>query len=540
MVSLWGSKKDDQVRTENGDHAQQENDRHSPVRDYGRRSQEPEPDERTRLLPREGNGYLSPDDPAVSPYNLWTVRALRGLSVFFLAISFVWWVFLLVSIFVSPPLMHNRGSGFFDFSYTSLTVGYIIIGLLFFSVPSRPMLIWGAVLSVLLFIDTLIIVSAPRIRVEEGWVGIASVIWATLISIYNILQNRYVAWGKKEEEERLTGREETRRTLAEWIAVMVELVIMGIIAIVVLLMTATLILRARDASLAPPGKKYYVDGDKYQVHVACVGNITAQEDKQSPTILIEGGEGPVEDSLQPWIDELYQHGTIDRYCYWDRPGFAWSDNAPSPHSAGMAADALSEALAIAGEEGPWILVSAGVGSIYSRIFSSRHLRDVQGLFLIDPLHEDFLSQIGKPGRGFLLWVRGIISPLGLDRLAGAIFKGRTREDRVFGQSAYQGGRFIKAKLQENLVAESMTASEIASARHIQTRDTPLVIASSGIEVRKSEKWAKRQEDLGQITDNLIAWDVIKHAPHEVWKTSDGRKIMEARLGDLLRAVKDEA
>lgn len=66
MVSLWGSKKDDQGRAENGDHAQQDNDRHSPARDYGRRSQEPEPDERTRLLPREGNGYLSPDDPAVS------------------------------------------------------------------------------------------------------------------------------------------------------------------------------------------------------------------------------------------------------------------------------------------------------------------------------------------------------------------------------------------------------------------------------------------------------------------------------------------
>lgn len=66
MVSLWGSKKDGQGRAENGEHAREENDHQSPARDYGRRSQEPEPDERTRLLPRDGNGYLSPDDPAVS------------------------------------------------------------------------------------------------------------------------------------------------------------------------------------------------------------------------------------------------------------------------------------------------------------------------------------------------------------------------------------------------------------------------------------------------------------------------------------------
>lgn len=52
-----------------------------------------EPDERTRLLPQEQNyqhanptnrdGFLSPDDPAVSPYNLWSVRAMRVLTLIF-------------------------------------------------------------------------------------------------------------------------------------------------------------------------------------------------------------------------------------------------------------------------------------------------------------------------------------------------------------------------------------------------------------------------------------------------------------------------
>ncbi|KAL2849125.1 hypothetical protein BJY01DRAFT_148971 [Aspergillus pseudoustus] len=515
MVSLFQRHKNDNRGGESEDHEQHP------------------PDERTRLLPRENDGYLSPDDPAVSPYNLWSVRALRGLSSAFLAVSFVWWTFLLVSLFVSAPALHTRGSGFFAFAYTTLTVGYLLFGLIFFSVPSKPMTIWGVVLAIFLFIDMIITVAVPRIRVEEGWVGIATVVWATIVAIYNIIQNRYVAWGKREEEERLTGREETRRSLREWLAVFAETFFMAIIAIISILFMITLILRARDASLKAPGQKYYVSARNYQVHLNCVGNTTSNNDY--PTILIEGGDGPVEHTLQPFIDELHQKGAIPRYCYWDRPGMAWSDNAPSPFSAGMASDALSEALALADEEGPWVLVSAGVGGIYSRIFASRHLLEVEGIFLIDPLHEDYLDGIARPGRGFALWLRGILSPLGLDRIFGAIFRGRTREDRVFGRSAYQTGKYIRAKLQENLVAGSMTRSEIQAARHVQMADTPLTVVSSGVKVDGDKKWASKQEDLTGITENLRSWDIVKDAPHEVWRTTEGRRVLEKRLREMVSA-----
>jgi pimeloyl-ACP methyl ester carboxylesterase len=441
-------------------------------------------------------------------------------------------VFLLVSIFVTPPLMYNRGSGFTDFSYTTLTVGNLIVSLLFFTIPSKPMIMWNAVLALLLLVDMIVILAVPRIRLEEGWVGIASIMWAVLISGYNVAQVYFVEKGKEEEEERLTGRVETRRSLFEWVSVFVETIVLGVIALVAILLTATLILRARDASLEPPGKRYLVKNGRFEVHLACVGSIS-DPDSKTPTIMVEAGERPSEHSLLAFIHNAYRNGTIERYCYWDRPGFGWSDNAPSPHSAGMATDALSEALALAGEEGPWILVSAGVGSIYSRIFASRHIHDVKGLFMIDPTHEDQLQQIGKAGRGFVLWGRGIISPLGLDRLAGAIFKGRTREDRVYGKVSYQNGKYIKAKLQENLVAESMTSSEIASAKNIQIPDTPLVVVSSGVEVRKNEKWAKQQEEMTKVTDNLVSWDVVRGAKHEVWTSWEGRKVLERRLGEIV-------
>ncbi|KAI6831682.1 hypothetical protein KC340_g2245 [Hortaea werneckii] len=537
-MSLWGSRKK-QNGTQEGaeDDESHGGDMPPPSRRSGG-SRSREPTERDRLLPANNrpphaDGYLDPDDPAVSPYNLWTVRFLRFFTFLFLALTFLWWVLLLVSIFVSPPGLNTRGSGFFDFSYSCLTLGLLLCSLLFFNAPSLAMRICQGIVGIVLLIDLIIIVSVARLRIEEGPPGIASLVWAIFISGWCIMTDRVVTWGKKEEEERLTGRPETRRTLKEWLEVLVATVILVVYIIITVLMTATLVLRARDTTLEMDGERYYVDGDKYQVHLACIGQPEVNGTRV-PTILLEAGEDPLEYDFEHWAYAAYKNGTIDRYCYWDRPGYAWSDNAPSPHSAGMSADNLAEALAKAGEEGPWILVSSGYGSVVSRIFSARNFRNVVGIMLVDPLHEDLLYRIANPSRGFLLWAWGIISPLGIQRIGGALFKGRTREDRVYGREAYQGGRFIKAQLQENLVADSLTKSEVASARTIQATDTPLVVISSGIHVRSDEDWRRKQEDLTKITGNLVAWEVVNKAPHYVWQTYNGRQVMEKRLGELVK------
>ncbi|KAK3044958.1 hypothetical protein LTS18_014938, partial [Coniosporium uncinatum] len=359
----------------------------------------------------------------------------------------------------------------------------------------------------------IIILAVPRIRVEEGWPGIASVVWAALIAVYCVITDRVVAWGKREEEERLTGRPETRRTLKEWLAIFVATAILVIYIVITILMTATLTIRAIDAGLKFEGERYYVDGNKYQVHLACFGEKT-----KKPTIMLEAGENPSEYDFEHWIYGAQTNGTIDRYCYWDRPGYAWSDNAPSPHSAGMSSDALSEALARAGEQGPWISVSAGIGSITARIWAARHPHDVMGIMMVDPLHEDLLHRIASPSRGFVLWGWGVISPLGITRIGGALFKGRNSRDRVYGRNAYQGGKFIKAQLQENLVADSLSKNEVASARTIQDRKVPVGIVSSGISVKIDKEWERKQEDLGKITDNFVDWTVVNKAPHQVWAT----------------------
>lgn len=526
MKSLWGGSREDPQGSPNSNPGSAGNSQR------GGRDSAP-PNEHTRLLPNrvESASFLSPDDPAVSPYNLWSIRITRIVTILFTLITLVWWVVLLVSAFVTPPGLHVRGSGFFPFSYASLALANLLFSLVFFAVPAKAVRIASLVMAFFLLIDAVILISVQQTRYEEGWVGVISVLWALLMSIWTLVTDRLVEWGKYEEEERLTGRAETRRTLGEWVAVLVSTISVVILAIAVFLLTCTLILRALDAGLAPPGKLYKVDGDKYRLHVYCHG-----DHSKAPTVLFEGGEGPVEDGLWRFADNAIKNGTISRYCFVDRPGYAWSDTAPSPLSAGMAVEAIDEALVRAGEHGPWIIASAGIGSIYSRIFSSRHGKEIKGLLLIDPLHEDYLGSISDSTRGFMLWLRGIISPLGLDRVPGALFKGRTKEDRVWGRSAYQTGKYIFARLQENLVADSLSKRDVTSSRAIQDQNVPLTLISSGVKMREDRHWEHRQRDLSHLTHQLQHWDIVKGAPHKVWETLAGREMIEKRLGQLVSSA----
>lgn len=242
-----------------------------------------------------------------------------------------------------------------------------------------------------------------------------------------------------------------------------------------------------------------------------------------------------------------------------------SDNAPSPLSASMASDALRQTLSRAGEEGPWILASAGVGSLYSRVFSSRNGEDVLGILMIDPLHEDLLSRVGATSRGFMLWLQGAMSPLGIERNFGAILKGWSSADRVWGRASYLSGKRIFAKLQESLMA-GLSKREVESSRVIQRKDVPLVVISSGEQMRRDNEWedkvgsarstqsrgflvhsppyflglladwinVKQQRDLSHLTGNLEDWDVVDDAPHQVWQTLKGREVMERRLRKLAK------
>jgi len=152
------------------------------------------PDELTRLLPNrlDSTPYLLPDDPAVSPYNLWTVRIVRLITIIFASVTFLWWILLLVSLFITPPGLHVRGSPFFAFGYSTIAFLILAVELLFFAAPSKAARILSLVSAILLLSDTIIIAAVTKTRHEEAWVGTASVIWATLVAIWAVVVDRTV------------------------------------------------------------------------------------------------------------------------------------------------------------------------------------------------------------------------------------------------------------------------------------------------------------------------------------------------------------
>jgi hypothetical protein len=115
-------------------------------------------------------------DLQVSPYNLWSVRYTRYLTIFLTLIGFAWWILLLVSTFVTPPGFHTRGSGFFPLSFASLALANLLLTLLFFAVPSKAVRVTSLITAALLLVNAIILISVRQTRHEEGWVGMASVL----------------------------------------------------------------------------------------------------------------------------------------------------------------------------------------------------------------------------------------------------------------------------------------------------------------------------------------------------------------------------
>ncbi|KAL5611836.1 hypothetical protein BROUX41_000590 [Berkeleyomyces rouxiae] len=523
--------------------------------------------ERTRLLPPTARDaaqseaqprWLSPDDPAVTPYNLWSVRILRLLTMTVAAVTSVWFFVLLVSMFATPPAMNVRGSVFYSLFYTILSLVMLTTVLLFFDAPAKSSRILSVVIAVVLVLDTVLVLAVEKTRIEEGWVGVASALWALLVSLWIILVDITVKWGKAEEEERLTGRAENRRTALEWLQVVLSNITLTCVLVVLVSGTLNLVLQSFDAALGPPGKQVWVDGGKYRIHVYCADSTTLGPDypasgpslwappstlsirkhrpAEQPTLLIIGGEKTAEDGMWQVAQHALHNGSIDRYCLIDRPGYAWSDAAPSPLSASMAVASMMEALSLAGEHGPWVVAGAGTGSLYARIFAQQQGHEtVKGLLLIDAVHEQQLSQLGSAGRGFGLFLRGLMSPLGVVRVPGAVMRGRTRADRVWGRTAGQSGKTAFAMLQENVVARTLTQREVLATRALLREwDMRLGVVSSGEMVRREPRWETWQRDLATLTRNLVGWETVKGAPHEVWRTEKGRWALEDMMRRMVR------
>jgi hypothetical protein len=230
---------------------------------------------------------------------------------------------MVVAVFITPPRCSQRRRRATRARAGPAALLTLAVSLLFFAVPSRPARVLCAVNAGVLLLDAVMMLAVPGLRHAEVWAGVVSVVWAALMAVWFVGVDWTVQWGKAEEEERLTGRPESRRSVLEWGEVMLSTLALAAVAAGVVLMTCVLVLRAADFGLAPPGEMYWVDGNSYQIHLYCHGREVDAAGKKRTTVLLEGGEDAVESGLWQLAEHAVRNGSIDRFCFADRPGMAW-------------------------------------------------------------------------------------------------------------------------------------------------------------------------------------------------------------------------
>ncbi len=309
------------------------------------------------------------------------------------------------------------------------------------------------------------------------------------------------------------------------------------VSIIILLLTISLILRSYDYSLQAPGQLWKVDpysrraggqrgwinppGRPYFVHLSCKGveqdplfagasadptsaPATFDEPPVRRTILLEADQGLPGKPAAAWLTEMLRRGELTsadvsvRVCYWDRPGYGFSQNAPTA-AIGHTVAALSQALHLSGElarlsssasfaeqaeftldifdesayeedaaaldnlppappnrpRNGFILVADGYGALLSSVFAAKNARLIHSAVYLNPLvpalryekrARAWLHALKYP---FVSFLPRLTRELGLRRIAWVI-KGTTREQRILSREpkGVTGGQ-ARAWLQES-------------------------------------------------------------------------------------------
>lgn len=562
-----------------------------------------EPIRPNRRSVSERTPLLDPSDPAVSPLNVERVRFLLHFLWVCLFFSLFITLALFINTFVSLPLLKFRDSGFQELAQFILSDIVLFLSIAFFRFPISADRILSITSCVSLSLTIILSFAVPATRHRLTLSSALILVWTLFCIVIGLLVTPSVVKGAKIHEEiRLTGRVETRKTIGQWIAIpfvfLLVLVLVVIPSIFIFLSTAldvydyarlhqdldigTFIdiypntISHSGAGHGGSGYKHPTDAERnsgfsYSVYVYCTpyqeGNghndvpppiRPGPGGRPAPIVLVEADSSTSAQLFyEGWLDEMYNKNQIAQVCYWNRPGRGFSDNAPSPFSAGMAADALTAALThVLGTHNndpdddddmnplktknpfgnrTFAVIGHGVGGLYARTFASRHIQNMHSLTLVDAFPEELLvRRLGKPSHGFRDWWAGLWSVFGFERQISWIVRGRGPRVRMLGKMAPNTRpNERRASLQEQISALGLLRNDIETANSIlHGSDLPLAVLSSAQHVRADQEWSNYQRTLTKVTAKNVVWEVLE-GPHDLWLTVKAKKKMQEILYNLL-------
>ncbi|GAA5834681.1 hypothetical protein JCM9279_007080 [Rhodotorula babjevae] len=295
-----------------------------------------------------------------------------------------------------------------------------------------------------------------------------------------------------------------------------------------------LVIRSVDASVEQPGQRWKVDswlwqrkyfpelahglfqprGREYRVHLACRGlglddpPFTVAADGTSATVnsssfvsttgrptvrrtlLVESEQGVPAALDAEWLLRMMKDGELNsgdietRVCYFDRPGYGWSDASPSS-SAPHIVSALSQALSVSGEmarlqpppslaendnadsstvpsplaRSGFVLVSRGHGTSITALFASLHPRLIHSALYLAPIspsthwNAPARSRLRAVPRFFTQIVPALYTDLSVQRIWWTL-RGVSRKRRVMARAGERvNGLIERAYVEETYERE---------------------------------------------------------------------------------------
>ncbi|RKP28443.1 hypothetical protein METBISCDRAFT_32176 [Metschnikowia bicuspidata] len=245
-------------------------------------------------------------------------------------------------------------------------------------------------------------------------------------------------------------------------------------------------LQAFDMHEKPWGTLVPVNGDLFRVHLACYGDVLSNSTKQ-----------PI---------------------------------VPSPVSVGLITEYLMEAFSLI--YGPFSAVDFDIGGLYSRVFALRNRDQIHSL--VGPNKNEKRSafrndlELMDSWQGFLLWLRGLVSPLGITKSFHWFFHPRRflSKSRIFGSDIFHCPKYLRAQLQEQIIASLLLFNEMRTS---DIDKIPLAVVLSDSMIKQSLNWGKWPRELTKLSSRPIEWVVAEGANHCVWDTPKGRKELQQLL-----------
>ncbi|KAH3666730.1 hypothetical protein WICMUC_005547 [Wickerhamomyces mucosus] len=476
---------------------------------------------------------LSPDDPIVSPLNLYQVQIQLKFLKIFNFINLIILILIIINDFIALGDFINFNNYNFDSYLEILVIGliisWIIITLWLIEIVSKSGLILNLIFSISILTIELFYFIEDRYKFDRKFTyfQIFAKIWKILLLILINSIDYFTLQGKNHQEIKYTGRIESRRTLNEWFQLLIKFVLKIIILILLGLIILNQILFKYDETKA--FKEYSIDSnDLYCIDSNCSSKLNVQcfgdlNSTSQPLIIYDSGYFESSKISSKWIDELFQLGKIDHYCIYDRPGYGLSTNLKSPVSFETISKGLKRALTNGNlelnKDLKFLLVGYNQGGLFSKIFASLIPDKIDSILLIDSWDQDIytnnslyinlIQDVPKLSRfqSIKLYLRGILAKFGFSQQYSWIFHRLNFISRLFN-GLIKNSNYLKSKFQELLSFKILSLKDLQNSNEL-IKNVKISIISSNYLIKKNSNWGQLQKKLIKLSNNLYDWKIVE-------------------------------